>query len=136
MDRKVISIVHLDRPCESDQILIAPDSENASENVSPMKLTIMLMGLLILKDVNLKMKPRSKEELYKYPMNRNYSVPEPTTHAPLGKYELSNPFIRAVQDITKTIVHEIVTESLGMRKVCAKLVPKVLTDQNRALSTV
>ncbi|KAJ8950110.1 hypothetical protein NQ318_017835, partial [Aromia moschata] len=27
-------------------------------------------------------------------------------------------------DITKTIVHEIVSESLGMRKVCAKLVPK------------
>ncbi|KAJ8942135.1 hypothetical protein NQ318_021643 [Aromia moschata] len=26
-------------------------------------------------------------------------------------------------DITKTIVHEIVSESLGMRKVCAKLVP-------------
>ncbi|KAJ8958703.1 hypothetical protein NQ318_016430 [Aromia moschata] len=31
-------------------------------------------------------------------------------------------------DITKTIVHEIVSGSLGMRKVCAKLVPKVLTD--------
>ncbi|KAJ8947860.1 hypothetical protein NQ318_010006 [Aromia moschata] len=29
-------------------------------------------------------------------------------------------------DITKTIVHEIVSESLGMRKVCAKLVPKAL----------
>ncbi|KAJ8945393.1 hypothetical protein NQ318_016000, partial [Aromia moschata] len=27
-------------------------------------------------------------------------------------------------NITKTIVHEIVSESLGMRKVCAKLVPK------------
>ncbi|KAJ8961903.1 hypothetical protein NQ318_021521, partial [Aromia moschata] len=27
-------------------------------------------------------------------------------------------------DIKKTIVNEIVSESLGMRKVCAKLVPK------------
>ncbi|KAJ8947218.1 hypothetical protein NQ318_001504 [Aromia moschata] len=35
-------------------------------------------------------------------------------------------------DITKTIVHEIVSESLGMRKVCAKLVPKVLTDDQKA----
>ncbi|KAJ8951987.1 hypothetical protein NQ318_010733 [Aromia moschata] len=35
-------------------------------------------------------------------------------------------------DTTKTIVHEIVSESLGMRKVCAKLVPKVLTDDQKA----
>ncbi|KAJ8947225.1 hypothetical protein NQ318_001512 [Aromia moschata] len=35
-------------------------------------------------------------------------------------------------DITKTIVHEIVSVSLGMRKVCAKLVPKVLTDDQKA----
>ncbi|KAJ8954419.1 hypothetical protein NQ318_011094 [Aromia moschata] len=35
-------------------------------------------------------------------------------------------------NITKTIVHEIVSESLGMRKVCAKLVPKVLTDDQKA----
>ncbi|KAJ8946156.1 hypothetical protein NQ318_004407, partial [Aromia moschata] len=34
--------------------------------------------------------------------------------------------------ITKTIVHEIVSESLGMRKVCAKLVPKMLTDDQKA----
>ncbi|KAJ8947850.1 hypothetical protein NQ318_009996 [Aromia moschata] len=32
-------------------------------------------------------------------------------------------------NITKTIVHEIVSESLGMRKVCAKLVPKVLYEE-------
>ncbi|KAJ8944569.1 hypothetical protein NQ318_015737 [Aromia moschata] len=38
-------------------------------------------------------------------------------------------------DITKTIVHEIVSESLGMRKVCAKLVPKVLTDDQKARRT-
>ncbi|KAJ8960994.1 hypothetical protein NQ318_020298 [Aromia moschata] len=36
------------------------------------------------------------------------------------------------EGITKTIVHEIVSESLGMRKVCAKLVPKVLTDDQKA----
>ncbi|KAJ8957344.1 hypothetical protein NQ318_004823 [Aromia moschata] len=35
-------------------------------------------------------------------------------------------------DITKTIVHEIVSESLEMRKVCVKLVPKVLTDDQKA----
>ncbi|KAJ8942422.1 hypothetical protein NQ318_007096, partial [Aromia moschata] len=35
-------------------------------------------------------------------------------------------------NITKTIVHEIVSESLGIRKVCAKLVPKVLTDDQKA----
>ncbi|KAJ8957240.1 hypothetical protein NQ318_007804 [Aromia moschata] len=35
-------------------------------------------------------------------------------------------------DITKIIVHEIVSESLGMRKVCAKLLPKVLTDDQKA----
>ncbi|KAJ8959895.1 hypothetical protein NQ318_011631 [Aromia moschata] len=29
-----------------------------------------------------------------------------------------------VDYITKTIVHEIVSESLGVRKLCAKLVPK------------
>ncbi|KAJ8939136.1 hypothetical protein NQ318_010891 [Aromia moschata] len=41
---------------------------------------------------------------------------------------LSVRLISETLDITKTIVHEIVSESLGMRKVCAKLVPKVLTD--------
>ncbi|KAJ8947417.1 hypothetical protein NQ318_009623 [Aromia moschata] len=35
-------------------------------------------------------------------------------------------------DITKTIVHEIVSEPLGMRKMCEKLVPKVLTDDQKA----
>ncbi|KAJ8957716.1 hypothetical protein NQ318_017613 [Aromia moschata] len=37
---------------------------------------------------------------------------------------LSVRLISETLDITKTIVHEIVSESLGMRKVCAKLVPK------------
>ncbi|KAJ8961763.1 hypothetical protein NQ318_021364 [Aromia moschata] len=50
---------------------------------------------------------------------------------------LSVRLISEKLDITKTIVHEIVSESLGMRKVCAKLVPKVLTDDQKseALST-
>ncbi|KAJ8957736.1 hypothetical protein NQ318_017634 [Aromia moschata] len=37
---------------------------------------------------------------------------------------LSVRLISETLDITKTIVHEIVSGSLGMRKVCAKLVPK------------
>ncbi|KAJ8944611.1 hypothetical protein NQ318_011467, partial [Aromia moschata] len=37
---------------------------------------------------------------------------------------LSVRLISETLDITKTIVHEIVPESLGMRKVCAKLMPK------------
>ncbi|KAJ8946179.1 hypothetical protein NQ318_001691 [Aromia moschata] len=46
-------------------------------------------------------------------------------------HRLSVCLISKTLDITKTIVHEIresVSKSLGMRKVCAKLVPKVLTD--------
>ncbi|KAJ8958599.1 hypothetical protein NQ318_016320 [Aromia moschata] len=45
---------------------------------------------------------------------------------------LSVRLISETLDITKTIVHEIVLESLGIRKVCAKLVPKVLTDDQKA----
>ncbi|KAJ8958704.1 hypothetical protein NQ318_016431 [Aromia moschata] len=45
---------------------------------------------------------------------------------------LSVRLISETLDITKTIVHEIVSVSLGMRKVCAKLVPKVLTDDQKA----
>ncbi|KAJ8962169.1 hypothetical protein NQ318_018126, partial [Aromia moschata] len=45
---------------------------------------------------------------------------------------LSVRLISETLDITKTIVHEIVSESLGMRKVCAKLMPKVLTDDQKA----
>ncbi|KAJ8944641.1 hypothetical protein NQ318_004731, partial [Aromia moschata] len=45
---------------------------------------------------------------------------------------LSGRLISETLDITKTIVHEIVSESLGMRKVCAKLVQKVLTDDQKA----
>ncbi|KAJ8958044.1 hypothetical protein NQ318_002051 [Aromia moschata] len=45
---------------------------------------------------------------------------------------LSVRLISETLDITKTIVHEIVSESLGMRKVCAKLEPKVLTDDQKA----
>ncbi|KAJ8950948.1 hypothetical protein NQ318_008387 [Aromia moschata] len=47
---------------------------------------------------------------------------------------LSVRLISETLDITKTIYHEIVSESLGMRKVCAKLVPKVLTDDQQARS--
>jgi septation ring formation regulator EzrA len=42
--------------------------------------------------------------------------------------------VRMIADnlnIPKTIVHELVTEKLNMRKVCAKLVPKVLTDDQK-----
>ncbi|KAJ8942595.1 hypothetical protein NQ318_006225 [Aromia moschata] len=45
---------------------------------------------------------------------------------------LSIRLISETLDITKTIVHEIVSESLGMRKVCAKLVPQVLKDDQKA----
>ncbi|KAJ8936243.1 hypothetical protein NQ318_006169, partial [Aromia moschata] len=45
---------------------------------------------------------------------------------------LSVRLISETLDNTKTIVHEIVSESLGMRKLCAKLVPKVLTDDQKA----
>ncbi|KAJ8942388.1 hypothetical protein NQ318_016636 [Aromia moschata] len=45
---------------------------------------------------------------------------------------LSVRLISETLDIKKSIVHEIVSESLGMRKVCAKLVPKVLTDDQKA----
>ncbi|KAJ8944056.1 hypothetical protein NQ318_016254 [Aromia moschata] len=48
---------------------------------------------------------------------------------------LSVRLISETLDITKTIVHEIVSESLGMRKVCAKLVIKVLTDDQKARRT-
>jgi len=34
--------------------------------------------------------------------------------------------------VPKTIVHEIISEKLQMRKVCAKLVPKVLSDEQEA----
>ncbi|XP_073979056.1 protein GVQW3-like [Rhodnius prolixus] len=32
----------------------------------------------------------------------------------------------------KMVVHKIISEDLGMRKICAKLVPKVLTDVQKA----
>ena len=35
-------------------------------------------------------------------------------------------------NIPKTVVHRIVTDELNMRKVCAKLVPKLLTDEQKA----
>ena len=35
-------------------------------------------------------------------------------------------------NIPKTVVHCIVTDELNMRKVCAKLVPKLLTDEQKA----
>ena len=42
---------------------------------------------------------------------------------------LSVRMISEFLNLPKTDVHEIVTENLGIRKVCAKLVPKVLTDE-------
>lgn len=44
---------------------------------------------------------------------------------------LSVRLIAQELDLPKTIVHEVVTEILGMRKVCAKLVPKILTGDNK-----
>lgn len=35
-------------------------------------------------------------------------------------------------NIPKSVVHRIVTDELNMRKVCAKLVPKLLTDEQKA----
>lgn len=35
-------------------------------------------------------------------------------------------------NIPKTVVHRIVMDELNMRKVCAKLVPKLLTDEQKA----
>jgi hypothetical protein len=34
-------------------------------------------------------------------------------------------------NIPKTVVHRIVTDKLNMRKVCAKVVPKLLTDEQK-----
>ncbi|XP_014481720.1 PREDICTED: putative uncharacterized protein FLJ37770 [Dinoponera quadriceps] len=34
-------------------------------------------------------------------------------------------------DIPKTIVHEIIRNNLNMRKMCAKMVPKVFTDEQK-----
>ena len=42
--------------------------------------------------------------------------------------------VRLIADqvgLPKSIVHEIVTTELQMRKVCAKLVPKILTDEQK-----
>ncbi|XP_023311966.1 putative uncharacterized protein FLJ37770 [Anoplophora glabripennis] len=44
---------------------------------------------------------------------------------------LSVRLMSLILDIPKTIVHEIVTNNLNMRKVCAKMVPKVLTDDQK-----
>ncbi|XP_011858412.1 PREDICTED: putative uncharacterized protein FLJ37770 [Vollenhovia emeryi] len=44
---------------------------------------------------------------------------------------LSLSLISEELGIAKTQVYEIVTENLAMRKVCAKLVPRVLTDEQK-----
>lgn len=41
---------------------------------------------------------------------------------------LSICLIAQMLNLSKSVVHDIVTEHLNMRKVCAKMVPKVLTD--------
>ncbi|GFU10263.1 hypothetical protein TNCV_1194501 [Trichonephila clavipes] len=41
---------------------------------------------------------------------------------------LSVPMITEQLGMDKMVVHKIISEDLGMRKICAKLVPKVLTD--------
>jgi len=45
-----------------------------------------------------------------------------------GDRRLSVRMIAELSDIPKTVVHRILTEDLQMRKVCAKMVPKILTD--------
>nr|QXJ78551.1 putative DD34D transposase [Meitanaphis flavogallis] len=45
---------------------------------------------------------------------------------------LSVRLVSQTLNIPKSIVHEIVMNNLQMRKVCAKLVPKVLTDDQRS----
>ena len=44
---------------------------------------------------------------------------------------MSVRLISELLNLPKTIVHEIVSEDLAMRKICAKLVPKVLTYLTR-----
>ncbi|XP_011880667.1 PREDICTED: putative uncharacterized protein FLJ37770 [Vollenhovia emeryi] len=44
---------------------------------------------------------------------------------------LSLHLIAETLNMTKTTVYRIVTEDLNMKKVCAKLVPKVLTDEQK-----
>ena len=44
---------------------------------------------------------------------------------------LSVRLLSELLDIPKTTVHDIVTNNLNMRKVCAKMVPKVLTDDQK-----
>lgn len=44
---------------------------------------------------------------------------------------LSIRLIPQMLNLPKSVVHDIVTEHLNMRKVCAKMVPKVLTDDQK-----
>ena len=45
-----------------------------------------------------------------------------------GDRRLSVRMIAEPSDVPKTVVHRILTEDSQMRKVCAKTVPKILTD--------
>lgn len=45
--------------------------------------------------------------------------------------QLSIRLIAQILNLPKSAVHNIVTEHLNMRKVCAKMVPKVLTDHQK-----
>jgi len=47
-------------------------------------------------------------------------------------HRLSVRLVSQILNIPKCTVHEIVMNNLQMRKVCAKLVPKVLTDDQRS----
>lgn len=46
---------------------------------------------------------------------------------------LSVRLVADMLNLPKTLVHDIVTGEMQMRKVCAKLVPKILTDEQREL---
>ena len=37
-----------------------------------------------------------------------------------------------IPEVSKTTIHEVVTEKLGYRKLCARWVPKMLTDDHKA----
>ncbi|XP_014487717.1 PREDICTED: putative uncharacterized protein FLJ37770, partial [Dinoponera quadriceps] len=43
-------------------------------------------------------------------------------------HRMSVRLMSELLNLPKTVVHEIVSEDLAMRKICAKLVPRVLTD--------
>jgi histone-lysine N-methyltransferase SETMAR len=48
-----------------------------------------------------------------------------------AKYEVRSVNL-VIPEVSKTTIHEAVTEKLGYRKLCARWVPKMLTDDHKA----